>query len=303
MKTFYFSTLLLIALIGAGIYFSATYQAPTPAPMVAATSTISMTTAVPPPLKLPSSDPVPVTATRTPPPSAAPTPAAQAPGAPQDLAVDVSSPTQADLSWTPPAGSSSVLGYAVYRNFSEIGLTPDAIFSDTGYSSQYTYSYSVTAYDKNGLQSAYSQVVTIAGDLGTPPASTSTAVAVAPPPTPAPTPSPTPTPSPSPKPAPSPSPSPAPSASSCGSGGACTAAQIATHNTRGDCWVYLSQINKAYNITAYVQNPSQHPGGDVIASHCGTDIYSYFLGTAGGHTHSSYALNTVLQAYYIGPMQ
>jgi len=81
-----------------------------------------------------------------------------------------------------------------------------------------------------------------------------------------------------------------------------TPAQIAAHNSRGNCWVYLSQINKAYNITSYVANPSLHPGGDVIAPHCGTDIYNYFLGTAGGHKHSANALNNVLQAYYIGPM-
>ena len=41
----------------------------------------------------------------------------------------------------------------------------------------------------------------------------------------------------------------------------------------------------------------------MIIPHCGTDIYNYFIGNAGGHSHTSYALNTVLQAYYIGPMQ
>lgn len=102
--------------------------------------------------------------------------------------------------------------------------------------------------------------------------------------------------------APAPAPAPAPTAL-CGKGGSCTAADIAPHNTRGDCWVYLSPLNKAYNISAYVANGNKHPGGDVIVPYCGSNIYNYFIGTAGGHKHSSSALNSVLQAYYIGVFQ
>lgn len=101
---------------------------------------------------------------------------------------------------------------------------------------------------------------------------------------------------------PPPPPPPAP-VTTCGSGGTCSAADIAPHNSRADCWVYLSPLNKAYNITAYVANVNMHPGGDVIVSHCGANMYSYFIGTAGGHKHSSSALNSILQAYYIGPYQ
>jgi hypothetical protein len=302
MKTFYLSTLLLIILIGTGIYFSTTYQNPdllagttsttTPAPTSSpiATPIISTTSATPPPFHLEVNSQTPIVAPIT-------------PNAPVNFKITATSPTQADLSWDPPANTAGIAGYAVYRNFVRIGITPDTVFSDADYSSQYTYSYNVTSYSKSGLQSAYSDTITIEGNLGTPPATNpnSTTVAIIPsaapsPTTPAaaPTPVATPTPTPSPKPA---------SGPACGSGGSCTAAQIAVHTTRGDCWVYLSQINKAYNITAYVQDPSQHPGGDVIVSHCGTDIYNYFLGSAGGHKHSSNALNNVLQAYYIGPMQ
>ena len=100
-----------------------------------------------------------------------------------------------------------------------------------------------------------------------------------------------------------PAPTPPPPTSSCGSGGTCTAADIASHNTRANCWVYLSPLNKAYNITAYVTNGNKHPGGDVIVPFCGKNMYNYFIGTAGGHKHSSSALNSVLQAYYIGAFQ
>lgn len=113
---------------------------------------------------------------------------------------------------------------------------------------------------------------------------------------------PAPKPTPIPTPTPKPNPTPTPNAPGCGSGGACTAAQVATHNTRSNCWVYLSQKNEAYNITAYVQNPGQHPGGDVIASRCGTDITSYFLGSVGGHAHSNGA-QKLLETYYVAPMQ
>ncbi len=105
--------------------------------------------------------------------------------------------------------------------------------------------------------------------------------------------------------APTPTPTPTPPPSGCGSGGACTAADIAPHNSRANCWVYLrSPTNKAYNITNYVANgSSNHPGGDVIVPYCGGDIYDVFINNSGGHRHSNSALNNVLQAYYIGPFQ
>ncbi len=66
--------------------------------------------------------------------------------------------------------------------------------------------------------------------------------------------------------------------------------------------MYLSPINKAYDITSYVSDPKQHPGGDVIVPLCGTNMYDFFIGNAGGHAHSNSAV-TMLQAYYIGPFQ
>lgn len=97
-------------------------------------------------------------------------------------------------------------------------------------------------------------------------------------------------------------PTPTPPPSGCGSSGGCTSAEISMHNTRSNCWVYLRTINKVYNITDYVSNPDNHPGGDVIVPYCGMDIYDYFIGRAGGHRHSNSALYNTLQAYYLGPL-
>jgi len=90
---------------------------------------------------------------------------------------------------------------------------------------------------------------------------------------------------------------------SCGNGGACTFAQIATHNTRNDCWVYLSPIDKVYDVTNYIKDPGKHPGGDVIISKCGTNIYDYFTTDAnGGRKHSNKAFS-ILDSFYIGPLK
>lgn len=88
----------------------------------------------------------------------------------------------------------------------------------------------------------------------------------------------------------------------CGNGGTCTAADIAPHNTKADCWVYLSPLNKAYNITGFL-NPGSHPAGSsIIVPQCGKNIYDYFItGTAnGGWKHSNNAVNNVIAPYYIG---
>lgn len=89
----------------------------------------------------------------------------------------------------------------------------------------------------------------------------------------------------------------------CGDGGACVVTDIAPHNTKEDCWVYLSPINKVYDVTDYVSNPKEHPGGDVIVPYCGTNIYDVFIKKAGGHAHSDKALETILETYYLAPFQ
>lgn len=115
-----------------------------------------------------------------------------------------------------------------------------------------------------------------------------------------PVPTPVVTPKPTPAPVVTPKPTPAPVALACGKGGTCKASDIAPHNTRADCWVYMSPVNKAYNITKYVADGEMHPGGDVIVPFCGKNMHAYFVGTEGGHAHTNTALNKTLQAYFIG---
>ena len=215
------------------------------------------------------------------------------PQPPTELKVLPVSDTQANLSWLVPADNTGIVGYMVYRDDQKIGTTLNPIYSDSTYSSSIVHSYKVASYNSQGMQSVFSNVAIVPKK---------TVGVIKPPPAPAPTPTPVPPPAPAPTPTPVPPPPPPPAAA-CGSGGACTAAEVGLHHTQADCWVYLSPVNKVYNITGFVANPNTHPGGNVIIPHCGSNIYDYFLGNAGGHRHSNFALNTVLQSYYIAPFQ
>lgn len=104
---------------------------------------------------------------------------------------------------------------------------------------------------------------------------------------------------------PTPTPTPEPTSEltlpDCGAGGTCTLAQVATHNSRSDCWMMLG--SKAYNVTSYV---SEHPGGksSFDSSTCGADITAQMQGTAGSassskeNDHSQGAYNT-LNSYFV----
>lgn len=118
------------------------------------------------------------------------------------------------------------------------------------------------------------------------------------------TPNPMPTVTPTPTPVDTPAPSPTPIIeSACGTGGSCTTAEVAKHNTPTDCWVMMAQLGRVYNVTAYVSDGSPlHPGGDIIAPYCGQDIYDIFMGNTGDHTHSLSAMNVVLASYDIGAL-
>ncbi len=90
----------------------------------------------------------------------------------------------------------------------------------------------------------------------------------------------------------------------CGqSGGACTTAQVATHNSASNCWVIYN--NSYYIVTSYV---SQHNGGSSVfnSATCGHDITGYLNGSASTagkqHTHSSSSY-TILNSYKVGPVQ
>jgi hypothetical protein len=90
----------------------------------------------------------------------------------------------------------------------------------------------------------------------------------------------------------------------CGqAGGACSPAQVATHNSAGDCWMIYG--GKWYVVTSYV---STHPGGRSVfnSSTCGVDVTNYLNGSASSagqrHTHSQTAYAT-LQSFTGGPVR
>lgn len=72
-----------------------------------------------------------------------------------------------------------------------------------------------------------------------------------------------------------------------------TAAEVAVHNTRTDCWVIFE--NKVYNVTSYI---SSHPGGaSAITAYCGADLTAAFV--AQGHSQNARSL---FANYYVGDL-
>lgn len=107
---------------------------------------------------------------------------------------------------------------------------------------------------------------------------------------------PAPTPVPTSKPA---TPAPTPVPPKCTAGGSCTSAEVAVHNSAGNCWVIYG--GKVYNVTSFVNN---HPPGPAYftSQTCGHDITAYMNGsqTVSGlkkHNHSSSAYS-ILNSYW-----
>ncbi len=74
------------------------------------------------------------------------------------------------------------------------------------------------------------------------------------------------------------------------------------HHTLNDCWLMINlttNVGKFYAIPGtYITN--SHPGGrNAILFRCGNESTNYFVGNAGGHSHSSTARN-LIGNYYIG---
>ncbi len=71
-----------------------------------------------------------------------------------------------------------------------------------------------------------------------------------------------------------------------GANGSFTMAEVATHNTGGDCWSAVG--GGVYNLTSWV---SQHPGGaGVITAMCGVDASASFQGKHSGSPGANSAL-------------
>ena len=66
-----------------------------------------------------------------------------------------------------------------------------------------------------------------------------------------------------------------------------TMTEIATHNTKADCWTAIE--GKVYNMTSFIP---QHPGGDKILIVCGKDGTQAFVNQ---HNNGQMQLNILSQ--------
>lgn len=213
--------------------------------------------------------------------------------------------TSVQVSWDPVVVEGQKFLYQVWRNGKKIATVPHTKFLDVFLIPGQELTYTVITISESGSASTPSLLAritmpTTGGATVTPAPKPTVNTNVPPKNTNTGTPKNT---NSTPAPAPAPTPTPAPTLA-CGNGGSCTAGDVAKHGTRSNCWVYLSPLNKVYNVTSYVSNGNKHPGGDVIAQYCGQNIYTYFMTSAnGGKKHSSSALNSTLQAFYIAVFQ
>ena len=76
------------------------------------------------------------------------------PSVPSGLIANAASSTQINLSWTASTDNVTVTGYKIYRNSTQVATTAGTSFQDTGLTPSTSYSYSVSAYDAAGNNSA-----------------------------------------------------------------------------------------------------------------------------------------------------
>ncbi len=73
-----------------------------------------------------------------------------------------------------------------------------------------------------------------------------------------------------------------------------TAAAVATHNTKADCWSIIN--SNVYDLTSYIP---RHPGGSQnIVDICGKDGTSAFTGQHGGSSKPE----AILAGFYLAPL-
>jgi len=78
------------------------------------------------------------------------------PSMPEGLSATATSSSQINLSWTASTDNVAVTGYKIFRAGTQIGTSTTASYSDTGLAANTTYSYTVSAYDAAGNNSAQS---------------------------------------------------------------------------------------------------------------------------------------------------
>jgi chitodextrinase len=91
---------------------------------------------------------------------APPAPDTTAPSVPTGLTASSASTSQANLSWNASTDNISVTGYKVFRDGTQIGTSSTVSYQDTGLTAATTYSYTVSAYDAAGNNSAQSAPAT-----------------------------------------------------------------------------------------------------------------------------------------------
>jgi hypothetical protein len=76
-----------------------------------------------------------------------------------------------------------------------------------------------------------------------------------------------------------------------------TAAEVARHDSPGDCWMIIDGI--VYDVTGFLE---AHPGGEAIARGCGKDATGFFThrDEAGGHSEQAVALLASLRIGALG---
>ncbi len=93
------------------------------------------------------------------------------PTVPTNLSASGTTQTQTTLSWTAATDAVGVTGYKVYRNGTQVGTTTTPSYTATGLTAATTYSFTVSAYDAAGNNSAQSTATTVttASTTNTPP--------------------------------------------------------------------------------------------------------------------------------------
>jgi uncharacterized lipoprotein YddW (UPF0748 family) len=90
-------------------------------------------------------------------------PDTSAPSVPTNVLATLVSPTQVDLTWAASTDNVGVTGYKIYRDGTQIGTSGGTAYSDTSAVANVTYSYTVSAYDAAGNNSAQSAPASTTG--------------------------------------------------------------------------------------------------------------------------------------------
>ncbi len=76
--------------------------------------------------------------------------------------------------------------------------------------------------------------------------------------------------------------------------------EVSTHKTAEDCWLVVN--DSVYDVSEYV-TAQKHPGGDVIAQNCGTEVTEAFFDRPNGSGPHSEKAQGFLETMMIGLVQ